>query len=84
MTVSGWGWTEQGKSSNKLRSVGVPGMSNKGCAAILNPIEKNTIENCHLCASNLEPEHFSGSCRGDSGGRFIVFFYFFPEFYFRD
>ena len=69
MTVSGWGATYQGLFSNSLRSVSLPGISNKRCAEILDPIEPNQIDASHLCVGNLEADHFAGSCGGDSGGR---------------
>ena len=65
LTVSGWGSTEP---SNTLQSVEIPGISNKRCAEILDPIEPNKIDKCHLCAGNLDADNFSGSCHGDSGG----------------
>ena len=68
MTVSGWGDTEHGERSNELQSVAIPGISNEVCGNILDPNEPNKIEDCHLCAGNLEASNFSGACRGDSGG----------------
>ena len=73
LRVSGWGKTEQGIKSSKLIAVEIPGISNKRCAEILDPIEPNKIETFHLCAGNLG-KNFSGSCSGDSGGMFIKIF----------
>ena len=69
LTVSGWGRTENKEGSVALRSVETPGISNKRCSEILDPIEPNKIEACHLCAGNLG-ENFAGACEGDSGGIF--------------
>jgi hypothetical protein len=66
-TVSGWGTTsEGGVSSNALRKVSLPIISNTIC----NESYKGAIKASMLCAGYAQGG--KDSCQGDSGGPFIV------------
>lgn len=66
-TVSGWGSTsEGGLSSNALRKVSLPVVSNTIC----NEAYKGSVKASMLCAGYASGG--KNSCQGDSGGPFIV------------
>ncbi|KAL5285029.1 TMPRSS6.2 family protein [Megaselia abdita] len=68
-TVAGWGLTqEQGSTSNILREVDVPVITNAQCRQTK---YKTMIKESMLCAGNVQTGG-KDACQGDSGGPLIV------------
>lgn len=64
LTISGWGVTETGKTSKRLKQVSVPYVSTKKCNSP--PSYNGRITDIMICAGFDEGR--KDSCQGDSGG----------------
>jgi hypothetical protein len=65
LTVSGWGQTQSGTTSNVLKATFMSGMSNENCAAAVGA-PSTFFGPYHICANGLVTN--SSICFGDSGG----------------
>ena len=68
-TVSGWGLKSNGKNPKSLMKANVPIILRSQCNEWYTGFNINVTENM-VCAGLEE----KGSCSGDSGGKYILFF----------
>ena len=72
LTVSGWGRTiYQGSQSVVLKTIDVPGISNKDCQEDYRHYGEDTITDAMLCAESAPRGEDGGVCQGDSGGKIM-------------